>query len=178
LVYVLNLDSNSSLLPDSDQVAWIKAQLAGLPATVRFVFFNLHHPPVVDVQAGGDPSHNGRPNEHALAEYLAAAPEKSRARFVVAAGHVHTYERFFQDGIIYLVSGGGGAKPRPVVRGPADLYQDTGFPIYHYVRFVQDGANLKATMFRVADPDAANPTWEEKDHFIVPTASSSAPPAQ
>ena len=49
-VYVLNLDSNSSLLPGSEQIGWIRAQLAGLPPTVRFVFFNLHHPPVVDVQ--------------------------------------------------------------------------------------------------------------------------------
>ena len=135
-VYVLNLDSNSSLLPGSEQIGWIQAQLASLPATVRFVFFNLHHPPVVDVQENGDASHNGRPNEHALAEFLAKAPEKSRVRFIVAAGHIHNYERFFQDGIVYLVSGGGGADPRPIVRGPADLYQDPAFPNYHYVRFV------------------------------------------
>src|SRR5450432_266948 len=50
-LFVLNLDSNSSLLPDSEQTAWIKAQLAGLPAAVQFVFVNLHHPPVADVQA-------------------------------------------------------------------------------------------------------------------------------
>ncbi len=170
-VYVLNLDSNSSLLPDSEQIAWVKAQLAGLPATVRFVFFNLHHPPVVDVQANGDASHNGRPNEHALAEFLAKAREKSGARFIVAAGHIHNYERFLQDGIVYLVSGGGGADPRPVVRGPGDLYQDLAFPNYQYVRFVQDGENLTGTMVRVADPDAATPAWQEKDHFEVPAAN-------
>ena len=86
------------MLPDSEQIAWVKAQLASLPSTVRFVFFNLHHPPMVDVQENGDPSHNGRPNEHALAEFLAQAPEKLRVRFIVAAGHIHNYERFFQDG--------------------------------------------------------------------------------
>ncbi len=164
-VYVLNLDSNSSLLPGSEQIAWMQAQLASLPSTVRFVFFNLHHPPVVDVQETLDASHNGRPNEQSLAEILAKAPEKSRLRFVVAAGHVHNYERFFQDGIVYLVSGGGGAKPYPIVRGPVDLYRDSGFPNYHYVRFVQDGNNLIGTMFRVADPDATTPVWQEKDHF-------------
>jgi hypothetical protein len=170
-VYVLNLDSNSSLLPDSEQIAWVKAQLAGLPATVHFVFFNLHHPPVVDVQANGDASHNGRPNEHALAEFLAKAREKSGARFIVTAGHIHNYERFLQDGIVYLVSGGGGADPRPIVRGTVDLYQDLAFPNYHYVRFVQDGENLTGTMVRVADPDAATPAWQEKDHFEVPAAN-------
>ena len=114
----------------------MQSQLASLPATVRFVFFNLHHPPVVDVQENGDPSHNGRPNEHALAEILARAPEKSRVRFIVIAGHIHNYERFFQDDIVYLVSGGGGADPRPIVRLPTDLYQDPAFPNYHYVRLV------------------------------------------
>jgi hypothetical protein len=172
-VYVLNLDSNSSLLPDSEQIAWVRAQLAGLPATVRFVFFNLHHPPVVDVQKNGDPSHNGRPNEHALAEFLTKAPEKSRARFIVTAGHIHNYERFLQDDVAYLVSGGGGADPRPIVRAPADLYQDPGFPNYHYVRIVQDSEGLTGTMVRVADPDAATPAWQEKDHFEIRAAGGS-----
>lgn len=114
-----------------------------------------------------DASHNGRPNERALARFLAQSPEKSQARFIVAAGHIHNYERFFQEGIVYLVSGGGGAKPRPVVRGPEDLYQDPGFPNYHYVRMVEKGDNLNATMIRVADPDAATPAWQEKDHFEI-----------
>jgi 3',5'-cyclic AMP phosphodiesterase CpdA len=177
-VYVLNLDSNSSLLPDGEQIAWVTAQLTGLPATVRFVFFNLHHPPVVDVQANGDASHNGRPNEHALAEFLAKSREKSGARFIVAAGHIHNYERFLQDGIVYLVSGGGGADPRPIVRLPADLYQDPGFPNYHYVRFVLDSESLIGTMVRVADPDAAAPVWQEKDHFAIRAAGGSGLPGK
>jgi hypothetical protein len=175
-VCVLNLDSNLSLMAGSEQIDWIKAQLASLPATIRFVLFNLHHPPVVDVQENGDPSHNGRPNEHALAEFLAQAPEKSRVRFIVAAGHIHNYERFLQDDILYLVSGGGGADPRPIVRGPADLFQDPAFPIYHYLRFVLDGERLTGTMVRVADPDAATPAWYEKDHFEIRAAGSSGLP--
>ena len=106
-----------------------------------------------------------------LAEFLAKAPEKSRVRFIVTAGHIHNYERFLQDDIVYLVSGGGGADPRPIVRLPADLYQDPGFPNYHYVRFVLDGESLTGTMVRVADPDAATPVWQEKDHFEVRAAS-------
>jgi hypothetical protein len=170
-IYILNLDSNSSFLAGGPQIAWLQAQLASLPPSIRFVFFNLHHPPIVDVQelkpGSKDDSHNGRPNEHALAEYLASAPQKSRVRFIVTAGHIHNYERFLQDDIVYLVSGGGGAGPRPVVRGPADLYQDTAFPNYNYSKFVQDGENLKGTMVRVADPDAATPTWQEKDQFEI-----------
>lgn len=174
-VYVLNLDSNSSLLPGSPQRAWIEAQLSGLPATVRYLFFNLHHPPVVDVQPHGDASHNGRPNEKTLADFLAQAPQKSRVRFVVAAGHVHNYERFFQNDIVYLVSGGGGAQPYVIERTPADLYQDKAFPNYHYVRIVAKGDSLDGTMIRVADPGAASPTWQEKDHFeITPVVRAAA----
>src|SRR5260370_35460808 len=62
-VYLLNLDSNSPLTPDSEQMSWLSRQLAALPETARFVLLNLHHPPVVDFQVGGDDSHNGRPNE-------------------------------------------------------------------------------------------------------------------
>ena len=166
-VYLLNLDSNSALTAGSEQIAWVNKQLASLPPTVRFVLVNLHHPPVVDVQADGDDSHNGRPNEAALAGVLAAAQRKSRVRFVVEAGHIHNYERFEQDGIVYLVSGGGGAKPRPVVRGPKDLYQDRGFPNYHYVRLAVHGGRLEGAMIRVADPSAGAASWEEKDNFQV-----------
>jgi acid phosphatase type 7 len=167
LVYVLNLDSNSSLTPASEQIAWVSKQLANLPATVSFVLLNLHHPPVVDVQNDGDDSHNGRPNEADLAKFLATAARNSRARFIVVAGHIHNYERFYQDGIVYLVSGGGGAKPRPVVRESKDLYRDQGFPNYHYVKLVVNAAKLDGTMIRVSDPGASAPHWEEKDRFEV-----------
>jgi hypothetical protein len=168
-VYVLNLDSNPPLTPGSKQIGWVRSQLASLPATVRFVFFNLHHPPVVDVQEGGDASHNGRPNERALADFLdREAPQGARVRFIVAAGHVHNYERFLRNGIVYLVSGGGGAKPRAIVRGPQDLYQDSAFPNYNYLKMVTNGDAMEGTMIRVADPDASSPSWEEKDHFEIP----------
>jgi hypothetical protein len=89
-------------------------------------------------------------------------------RFVVCAGHIHNYERFLQDGVVYLVSGGGGAKPRPVVREASDLYHDEGFPNYHYVKFVLRGEGLDAEMIRVADPTADKAIWQVKDHFQVP----------
>jgi hypothetical protein len=171
-VYVLNLDSNSPLTPGSKQIGWVRSQLASLPATVRFVFFNLHHPPVVDVQEGGAASHNGRPNERALADFLdQEAPQRAWVRFIVAAGHVHNYERFLRKDIVYLVSGGGGARPRAIVRGPQDLYQDSAFPNYNYVKIVANGDAMEGTMIRVADPDASGPSWQQKDRFQIPAAA-------
>jgi len=52
-------------------------------------------------------------------------------KFVVIAGHIHNYERFERNGVVYLVSGGEGRRRYPVERTPADAYQDSSFPNYH-----------------------------------------------
>ncbi len=166
-VFVLNLDSASSLLPGSDQMGWIRGQLDSLAPTVQFVFLNLHHPPVADVQAPPDDDHNPRPNEIALGNYLETAHLRRPVRFVVSTGHIHNYERFLQNGVTYLVEGGGGATPRPVVRSPADLYRDQAFPNYSYVRLTLYRNKLEGQMIRVEDPSAAVPRFETKDNFTI-----------
>ncbi len=163
-IYVIALDTDASLLPGSTQRQWLQNQLTSLPSGVRFVLFAMHHPPVADIQNRFEVSHNPRPNELALRKYLATAAAASSAKFVVIAGHIHNYERFFQDGIVYLVSGGGGAKPYPVVRTPSDLYQNTKFPNYHYLKFVLDAGVLRATMYRYS---ASGPAWQAMDTFAV-----------
>jgi hypothetical protein len=164
--YVISLDSNLSLTEGSRQQAWLLDQLAHLPKTTQFVFFSLHHPPVADSIAG-DHSHDVRPNEHELALLLDKQAATSHARFIVIAGHIHNYQRFFENDVTYLVSGGGGAKPYPITRTPADKFQDSAFPNYHYINFVFDGKMLNATMYRVQNPDGPSPTWEVKDTFAV-----------
>jgi hypothetical protein len=167
-IYVLNLDSNQSLLADSEQRRWIEAQFKGMPNEIRWVFVNLHHPPVSDFQVNGDASHNARPNEVALRDYLRDSSVKTQARLIVIAGHVHNYERFLQDNVVYLVSGGGGADPRPIIRTSSDLYQSTDFPNYHYVTFIERKDRLEAAMTRLRDPEAASPAWEVRDRFEIP----------
>jgi hypothetical protein len=166
-IVVLNLDSESKLTIGSAQIKWVEQQLIDLKKPVRFVIFNLHHPPVADIESGDAASHNPRPNEIALADYLTTAPQGKRVRFVVNAGHIHNYERFFRDGTVYLVSGGGGAAPVPVTRDANDLYQGTEYPNYHYLKFVLRGKHLNAEMIRLADPSADKPKWEIKDHFQI-----------
>ncbi len=166
-IYILNADSNSPLTPGSDQDRWLRHELNSLPASVQFVFLTLHHPLVSDYQANGDASHNIRPNEAALAETLNRLQARSRAHFIVNAGHVHNYERFSQHGVTYLVSGGGGAKPLPIIRTRADLYQASGFPNYHYVKFVIRGSSAHAVMVRVEDPEGTSPVWREADTFEI-----------
>jgi hypothetical protein len=163
-LYAIALDSDTSLLPGSDQRQWLKKQIASLSTGVRFVLITMHHPPMADIQKNFNVDHNPRPNEIALADFLKGVAVTSKARFLVSAGHIHNYERFLQDDVVYLVSGGGGAHPYPVERTPSDLYQDNSFPNFHYVKLVLEGNTLKGTMYRL-DPDAATPTWQEKDTF-------------
>ena len=166
-VAIINLDSTSSLLRGSEQIDWLTIQLAQLPPSIQFVFLNLHHPPVADLQAAPDDDHTPRPNEIALAAFLKVAKRTKAIRFIVCAGHIHNYERFLEDGIVYIVSGGGGAKPRPVIRQPSDLYRDESFPNYHYVKFTLRKKAVEAEMIRVADPSADTPRWDVKDRFEI-----------
>jgi len=166
-ISLMQLDSTSDLTPGSKQLLWLSAQLAALPPSVDFVMISLHHPPVADIQTHLHVDHNPRPNEIALRDFLSQTAPTLHAAIVVTAGHIHNYERAQVDGVTYLVSGGGGAEPYPVERTPQDLYQDPGFPNFHYVRFELEGDQLKATMFRLADPDAKKLVWQEKDHFVI-----------
>jgi len=167
-VRALALDSDASLLPGSEQRQWLEGQISGLAPQVRHVLIIMHHPPVADLAEGELASHNPRPNETALADYLDTVAPAARADFLVSAGHTHNYERFVRNGVTYLVSGGGGAHPYPVERGAADLYQGTDFPNYHYVRFVLHAGRMDAEMVRLRDSTAAAPQeWEVRDRFSL-----------
>ena len=164
-VRVIALDSMSPLTQGSEQRTWLEAELAHLTRRVEFVIFTLHHPPVADIQTRLRVDHNPRPNEIALADFLKTAARTSSARFVVVAGHIHNYERFLQDDIIYLVSGGGGAVPYEVERTPPDLYKGIDFPNYHYVKFTIAGGRLVGEMYRLDEADAPSPHFTKKDTF-------------
>jgi acid phosphatase type 7 len=162
------LDSDASLLPGSEQRSWLEAQVAVLDPAVRLVLIVMHHPPVADIQTVKLVDHNPRSNEQALAAYLRKVAAHSQAQFVLSAGHIHNYERFAQDGVVYLVSGGGGATPYDVDRTALDLYQNTDFPNYHFVRFELRGHTLIGEMMRLEDYAAPKPgRWRIADRFEI-----------
>jgi len=166
------LDSDASLEAGGAQRAWLDDELARLPSSTGFVVIYLHHPPVADAQQGVAADHNPRPNEIALADDLKAVAAHARVRFVVVGGHIHNYERHERDGIVYLVSGGGGARAYDVVRDAGDLYRGPGFPNFHYLRFTLEGAVLRGEMIRLEDFDAAAPgRWQKRDAFEVQATS-------
>jgi hypothetical protein len=166
-VYLIALDSDTSLLPGSNQARWIEKQIDDLPPSVDFVIVTLHHPPVADVQQHIEVDHNPRPNEMALRDYLSKAARSSHASFLVSAGHIHNYERHVAEGVTYLVSGGGGAPPHFVERAPNDLYKSILFPNYHYVRLTVEKDRLHGDMLRVENPEAENLILELKDSFDI-----------
>lgn len=164
-IYTIALDSDASLAIGSDQLNWLNQQLRGLPASVKFIFISLHHPPVADFQTHINVSHNPRPNEITLRDDLESLAPSLKAQLIVCAGHIHNYERFQRNGVIYFVSGGGAASPVQVERSPEDLYQDNSFPNYHYLEFTIQGDTVKGKMVRLADVNAQSPKWEVKDTF-------------
>jgi acid phosphatase type 7 len=166
-VELITLNSVQKIDQHSPQFAWLDAQLANIPPQVDYIFFLLHMPLMDDVQSQVVVSLPS-PEMWDLRTYLEAKAAHTRARFITVSGHIHNYERFQHGGITYLVSGGGGARPYPVlVRGPQDLYHDPGFPNFHYIVFTLKTKRMDAEMFRVADPAAANITVEVKDSFSL-----------
>jgi hypothetical protein len=178
-VEVISLDMNTAAGTAGDQAHWFAAQLDHLPKQVDFVLILYHTPWMADEQSQIFAS---LPDQQALVlrGILEARLEKIRARVVVFNGHIHNYERFERRGVEYIVTGGGGAAPYPLLlRGGQDLYRDTGFPVYHYLTVEVTGRELHAAMWKVNDPDAETLSVEKKDEFSVtaPTRKSLRKPA-
>jgi acid phosphatase type 7 len=168
-VRALALDSALPFNVGSPQRRWLENELDRLLAATRYVVLFLHHPPVAAHEA--DPlRHNVRPNEVVLADYLTERAKTLPARLLVLAGHVHNYERREQGGVVYLVSGGGGAKPYPVSR-EGDLYHAPGEPNFHYLTLTATDATLHIEMHRLEDPEAATPhEFAVRDRFDIAAA--------
>jgi hypothetical protein len=164
-VLVLLLDSDSSLKPGSEQRTWFEQQITRADSPIEFVFVVLHYPPV------RDPIFPRAKDEKEIARYLSKHTHSLHARVVVVASHIHNYERFRRDEVTYLVSGGGGAKPVPVLRLFGELSKLGTAVNFHYLRFRLDSGVLQGTMVRF-DPDRAETAWTEPDRFEVKAKES------
>lgn len=166
-VEVISLDMTLPSGGTSTQATWFAAQLDHLPKQVDFLFILYHTPWVVDEQSKlftNLPSREALTLRHLLEIHL----RKMHAKVIVFSGHIHNYERFERNGVEYVISGGGGAEPYPLLfRGSEDLYRDTGFPVYHYLTLDIRDRQLHAVMWKVKDPDAETLTVEKKDEFTL-----------
>jgi len=166
-VEVISLDMTSPSGGTSAQATWFAAQMDHLPKQVEFLFIMYHTPWVVDQQSQlftNLPSKEALTLRHLMEIHL----HKMHAKVIVLSGHIHNYERFERNGVEYLISGGGGAEPYPLLfRGSADLYRDTAFPVYHYLTLDYAKGKLHGVMWKVKDPDAETLSVEKKDEFTI-----------
>ena len=155
------------------QGQWLVHELDTLPSDVDFVCLVLHHPPYTDSsdQATGG-GHSARSSEQALAKMLAERQPHTRARFVVIAGHVHNYERYEHGGVLYFVTGGGGAHPYLIPRQAGDplFGKDVN---YHYLLVEVDRGKMKITMNRLELADG-KASWTTPDSVEI-TAPKAMP---
>ena len=166
-VEAISLDMTSPSGGTSAQATWFAAQLDHVPKQVEFLFILYHTPWVVDQQSQlftNLPSKEALTLRHLMEIHL----HKMHAKVIVLSGHIHNYERFERNGVEYLISGGGGAEPYPLLfRGSADLYRDTAFPVYHYITLDYAQGKLHGVMWKVKDPTAKTLSVEKKDEFTI-----------
>ena len=148
-VLLLTLDSESDDGPGSEQWQWLVSELDHLPAETQFVIVSMHHPPYTH-SSNHLPGrgHSTRSSEQHLARLFESRQSQLRARLLVVSSHVHNYERYEHGGVMYIVSGGGGATPYAVARQPGDFYNQRG-PAYHYCRITVDQGKLKFEMVKL-----------------------------
>ena len=174
-VEVISLDYTQASGASSPQGRWFAAQLNHIPAQVEFLMILYHLPWMADRQSE---MFVGLPTKDALGlrAMLETRLPKIRAKVVVLNGHIHNYERFERRGVEYVITGGGGAQPYPVLfRGGGDLYHDTGFPVYHYLTIDVANHRLHAVMWKIKDPEAQTLEDEIKDQFTISAVDPRVP---
>ena len=157
----LILDSDAPLKPGSEQRQWLERQITHADPRVKFMLIVLHYPPV------RDPFYPRVKDEKEIERYLSKNAGSLRAQVVVIGSHVHNYERYFRNGVTYLVSGGGGARPVPAARMFGELSKLTTSVNFHYLRFTLEADRLTGTMVRFDAEDRSGNPWSEPDHFEV-----------
>lgn len=174
--YFLVLDSETNDEQTVTQDQWTKTQLDAIPSDVDYVFVALHRPPYTALT---DAVHKPRPAQVGLSKLLEERQQNNRVHFIVLAGHVHNYERYQHGGVMYIVSGGGGAAPVKFPRASDDLYPQN--PLfgkndppdedqYHYCVLTVDHSKLSFQMMKLVD-NGKNITFEPRDSFSMDTVA-------
>jgi acid phosphatase type 7 len=163
----LMLDSDAALKTGSEQRAWFEQQIrdANTDPNIKFILIMLHYPPVTD------PFYPAVRDEKQIHRYLSWRVKSLHPQVIVVGSHVHNYERYYRNGVTYVVSGGGGAKPVPSARIFGEKSKLHTAVNYHYIRFVLDSRELRATMVRFDATERGTDPWTEPDRFVIKARS-------
>ncbi|NIT03633.1 hypothetical protein GTO10_01705 [Candidatus Saccharibacteria bacterium] len=130
----ISLDTNNL---DSTQITWIEEELSKATSTIRVVFF--HHPPFSSGTVHGSNAQVQDKLVHLFDRYQVD---------LVFSGHEHNYERLEAGGVVYIVTGGGGATTyslgAPLGSSKAKL-QDN-----HFVRVDIEGCEATLAVVRAS----------------------------
>lgn len=128
LVHFALVDSHRGYLT-TEETAWLEADLAATEQPVKIVA--LHYPPF-------DPRGSSKVMTRGNETFLSLM-KKYDIQYVFA-GHVHAYDQTNRDGVLYIISGGGGA--------PLDRSEEEG-GFYHYVQVTVDGTDVRTAVQRL-----------------------------
>jgi hypothetical protein len=141
-VRFLGLNTNVAYTADSPQHTWLMQEFASDPyraATWHVVLF--HHPAFSStVSYSGDP---------ALRSDLVPL-FRSHGVDVVFQGHSHAYERYQDNGICYIVTGGGGAPLYALAPATTPPLRQAGLSVHHYCTADVDPAR-RTLLLRAVD---------------------------
>jgi len=133
---VINSEIDYSITSDQYEFVSNDLSAAAINPDYDFVIALVHRP----LYSSG---YHGR--EDALAEAIEPLLVANAVDLVIQ-GHDHMYERSHpQDGVIYLVTGGGGAPPSPIFYWLSHCAY--GYNLYHHLDFHYSAAEHKLSMF-------------------------------
>lgn len=148
------LDTMVDHSPGSPQYEFLKEEIENKGS--KLVFVCMHHPPYTKTKYG-----KARKAEKVIAELIEDLNRKGLKTSIVFTAHKHNYERYFINGINYIVSAGGGAPPYDVKRSDNDFYREEG-PTYHYCRIT---ISENKGLFEMVKLSKDLSKWEVKDKF-------------
>jgi hypothetical protein len=125
----LQLDGLTDYQEGSEQYAWLEATLAANTQPWLFVFF--HYPPYSNLMEDGP---------EILARRVLTPLFERHGVDAVFTGHHHDYQRREVNGILYIVTGGGGAPIYPVTNAGGELAAFYNGP--HFVMLTLQGQEL------------------------------------
>ncbi|HDL84827.1 MAG TPA: metallophosphoesterase family protein, partial [Candidatus Acetothermia bacterium] len=153
VVHLVGLDTNALTLPHGftrmrEQIEWLKEDLVKARADgAKFIFVFFHHP-VFSSDISYYPGNTGlRTLWHPIFVKYGVN--------VVFSGHCHQYERLVEDGVNYIVTGGGGAPLGGFVATPLPGSIKRASEL-HYMRVTIDVDTATIEMIPVAKVEGNN----------------------
>lgn len=172
-VHFIFLDSNiieTSPLFD-EQLKWLENDLKKVDSN-KFIFVSFHHPFWTQAQEYG-PMVENRPEGHSNTKYWLPLFVKYGVD-AVFNGHIHSYERYYKDGIQFITTAGGGSKLNEL--HTAEPLPWNKFELLRNLNYVNVDVNQNKAIFTVYSvayapskdtPEIYYPTNEIVEQFEV-----------